>query len=473
MLLSLFALTASSPLWVIDPASTDVISPLYTPTAVAVDLIYDRLYARDPATGALVGRLVASDALIDGGGAIRVVLREDATWHDGRPVTAADVCFTIEARLESPSPVQDRTRYDLAGCQVDGERAATIRLARAVRDPREPLAFAVMPAHAFDGDRVLTRSHAQWRAPLGSGPMRAEQHGGLYWALTAAPASWRPAPIPMVIVRPPGDPFIEARAITNGDALPTVDLWPTFGTCAVASAAPPIRFLWTLDIDPSSAAFADPDVRIALRDGLDRAAWCVDRGPDVSGQVMCTPILSILGELTAAPTPSTAAAAAATPQAQGSTAPDVKIRVSAGWAGPPRARHVGDATRVALGESGFQIDIFTGKFQAGAFDATLRARPLESARGDPALWLPSASPYKLYGGASPELEAAVAAWTAAPDPAAQALAFRAIDRVLFDEARIIPIAIEAVPRCLDPQRIESAPMSTGAPFAFFERWTLR
>ncbi|MBW3608732.1 MAG: hypothetical protein KY463_10310, partial [Actinobacteria bacterium] len=60
-----------------------------------VTLIYDTLLWRD-AQGIPQPWLARSIARSDGGRRLTIRLAENVRWHDGRPLTAADVAFTFE-----------------------------------------------------------------------------------------------------------------------------------------------------------------------------------------------------------------------------------------------------------------------------------------------------------------------------------------------------------------------------------------
>jgi len=68
--------------------------------AAVLSLLYDTLFTVDLDTGAVTGSLcqqcVVSNAAA-GGQLWRITLRDDALWHDGTPVTASDVEFSLQS----------------------------------------------------------------------------------------------------------------------------------------------------------------------------------------------------------------------------------------------------------------------------------------------------------------------------------------------------------------------------------------
>lgn len=105
----------------------------------------------------------------------QVTLRK-ATWHDGQPVTAADVEFTVkvlqDARTASPAG-------GTAGCidkiQVTGPLDLTIGFKRDQMNPSQCLMFKILPKHKFPATLPIPRSHEFRARPVGSGPYKMDK----------------------------------------------------------------------------------------------------------------------------------------------------------------------------------------------------------------------------------------------------------------------------------------------------------
>ena len=69
--------------------------------AAVMALLYDTLFAVDPETGEYTGSICAewtvSDAAARGGRLWKLTLVPDACWHDGEPLTASDVEFSLQS----------------------------------------------------------------------------------------------------------------------------------------------------------------------------------------------------------------------------------------------------------------------------------------------------------------------------------------------------------------------------------------
>ena len=105
---------------------------------------------------------------------VRFTLRPEARFHDGTPVTAADVVFSFETLMKDGAP-QYRTYYaDVAKAVAEGERRVRFDF-RHTGNRELPLIVGqlpVLPKHAWDG-REFNRTSLE--PPLGSGPYRVAE----------------------------------------------------------------------------------------------------------------------------------------------------------------------------------------------------------------------------------------------------------------------------------------------------------
>ncbi len=149
------------------------------PGLVHADLVFDTLVWKD-ATGALIPWLArhweaSADRL-----EWRFILRPGARWHDGRPVTAADVAFSFEYLTRGPgagrAEIQARGLDAVETVRVEGE-TVVFGLRRRYVAFEEWVAgrMLVTPAHIWSRiDDPATARHAD--AVMGSGPYRLESH---------------------------------------------------------------------------------------------------------------------------------------------------------------------------------------------------------------------------------------------------------------------------------------------------------
>jgi peptide/nickel transport system substrate-binding protein len=140
---------------------------------VRVSLLYDTLVWKDQR--GVIPWLAASWRIADGGRRITFLLRPDAVWSDGRPVTAGDVRFSFEYYRAHPFLWADTGVVEKV--IVEGPRTAMIVL----REPFAPFLedvagiVPIIPAHVW---RVIDEPRrAQTPAvAVGSGPYRLAEY---------------------------------------------------------------------------------------------------------------------------------------------------------------------------------------------------------------------------------------------------------------------------------------------------------
>lgn len=135
-------------------------------------LVYSGLL-RATAQGDYIPDLAQSYTISPDGKIYTFVLRPDATFHDGKPVVADDVVFTIsktqDAALKSPA------RANWSGVAVQALNAHTVRftLTESYAPFIENLTIGILPKHlwqAVSNDEMLFSDLNQ--SPVGSGPFR-------------------------------------------------------------------------------------------------------------------------------------------------------------------------------------------------------------------------------------------------------------------------------------------------------------
>lgn len=142
-------------------------------THTASELLFNGLVALDE-SGEPVPELAESWDVEEDGALYRFHLRDDVTWHDGEPFTAADVEFTFEeVLLEHHARTKASLSPSLASIEAPDEHTVEFRFDQ----PYAPLLLQlnvteapILPAHVYEGTDP-TENPAN-TAPVGTGPFR-------------------------------------------------------------------------------------------------------------------------------------------------------------------------------------------------------------------------------------------------------------------------------------------------------------
>ncbi len=156
-----------------------VYSPFHPRIARVIFLMFSPLWRMDrrhELEPVLATRLDVSD---DGREYV-VELRKDATWHDGRLLTAHDVVFTIQTLLRPATKFHHASILHFGGHAVRVRALSNHRVRFVLAEPRASFAadlaskVTIAPKHLLQGkDPVHNRFNRQ---PIGSGPFKFEEH---------------------------------------------------------------------------------------------------------------------------------------------------------------------------------------------------------------------------------------------------------------------------------------------------------
>jgi microcin C transport system substrate-binding protein len=149
--------------------------------AAAVDLIYDRLMVSSPDEPATAYALIAEwVSYPEDYSSATVRLRSAARFHDGKPITADDVLFSLEA-LKKVSQFYASYYKNVTGAEKTGDHEVTFRFD--VKGNRElPMIICelpILPKHYWTGTGANGEPRDLGKAtlepPLGSGPYRIKE----------------------------------------------------------------------------------------------------------------------------------------------------------------------------------------------------------------------------------------------------------------------------------------------------------
>ncbi|MFN0096900.1 MAG: peptide ABC transporter substrate-binding protein [Dehalococcoidia bacterium] len=157
------------------------VNPLFASTSGVdedlVSLLFSGLLRLTP-DGSVAPDLAELPEISDGGRTYTFTLRQGLTWHDGKPVSARDVAFTIE-RIVEPNFRGDPALVEAwTGVEVEpvDERTVVLRL-RQANAPflARSATIGILPEHLLSGLTAVQLFDSPFnRAPVGSGPYRLE-----------------------------------------------------------------------------------------------------------------------------------------------------------------------------------------------------------------------------------------------------------------------------------------------------------
>ena len=98
-------------------------------------------------------------------------LREGLTFHDGEPLTSADVRFTLEAILDEDNQSEIISNYtDIEEIRCPDQVTVEIRLSQENAAFPDYMSVGVLPEHLLEGEDLATCAFN--REPVGAGPYR-------------------------------------------------------------------------------------------------------------------------------------------------------------------------------------------------------------------------------------------------------------------------------------------------------------
>ena len=214
-----------------------------------------------------------------------------ARWHDGVPVTARDIVFTIErAKNPAVAPRLVDLLRRIEWVKAEGDRRVVFRFSKAYPEQFYDATFHVapLPAHLLDSlpPEAVARSSFGTQ-PVGNGPYRLVRNvAGQFTELAANEQFFLGKPkLKRVIIRVAANPEARLNMVLSGQADAVENVLPPLDNIRRISAdstlrlipvpSPTVGFLLFNQRDPSDSGRVHPvlsDVRVrrAITLGLDR-----------------------------------------------------------------------------------------------------------------------------------------------------------------------------------------------------------
>ncbi|MBW6454313.1 MAG: peptide ABC transporter substrate-binding protein [Trueperaceae bacterium] len=251
----------------------------------AQDLLFDRLFAVDE-QGAYLPVLAAEVPTVANGGisadgrVYTIRLREGPTWHDGTPVTSADLAFTWRVITDPNLPIPTRTVWqDIVSIDTPDARTAVVTFGDTNVSFLGAASFAgafLLPSHLLQDVDDLANAPFH-RAPVGNGAFRlVEWQAGSFLRFERHDAYWDGAAhFEAVVIRIVPGSEAQRTVLSRGEAdlvlqvalteLPFVD-----GLDAYRRISVPTFANWQLWLNNEDPVLADARVRRALVHAIDR-----------------------------------------------------------------------------------------------------------------------------------------------------------------------------------------------------------
>lgn len=208
-------------------------------------------------------------------------LREGVKWHDGAPVTAQDVVFTLRKLREPATQARSTLSQFQDVVSIEALDPTTVRVVYSVpyADVLDAWNLPIIPEHVAGKDKDLLSGEFV-RHPVGCGPFRFSHMDSSEIVLDANPDYWDgPPSIDGVVFRfmPSDRTAFQAFQREELDVMnATVDLWKESATAPRADPAtgfityPLSAWYVGWNQDGSNPFFGDPRVRRAMVLALDR-----------------------------------------------------------------------------------------------------------------------------------------------------------------------------------------------------------
>ncbi len=187
---------------------------------------------RANAGGGYRPHLAASVKRQRGGKLVRFTLRSGVKWHDGVPLTSADVKYTLKTILfdaRSPAPQLLRELQDVMEVRTPNTRTVDLILDQPNYLLEGTLAeLPILPAHIYA--RKGVRNGKVNTLPVGSGPFKAsERQGKISLVLERNEEYWgQQARVQRVVVRVIPDPAKALAALRNNEVDMISNLYPGY-----------------------------------------------------------------------------------------------------------------------------------------------------------------------------------------------------------------------------------------------------
>ena len=180
LLLAATGALAGEPLKYAEEQMPNSLHPFFAENMVSermLELVFDSLVGEDK-YGKFEGHLAESWEVAKDRMSVTFTMRQGAQWHDGQPVTAADVVFTVQAAKDPKTKFFQKSVFEyIKDVKQVGDRQVRFEFNMPLSNPLSKFAWKVLPKHKFGGT-ALKATDAFASAPVGSGPFKVVKATG-------------------------------------------------------------------------------------------------------------------------------------------------------------------------------------------------------------------------------------------------------------------------------------------------------
>jgi peptide/nickel transport system substrate-binding protein len=133
-------------------------------------LLFRGLYQTNE-LGEVIHDLATHEEVADDGKTYVITIRQDAVWHDGTPITAEDVAFTIGALADPENQSPRMKDFSDVGVEIVDDHTVKFTLAKPYAPFLSTLTVGLLPLHIWGDIPPANIALAEYnRKPIGSGP---------------------------------------------------------------------------------------------------------------------------------------------------------------------------------------------------------------------------------------------------------------------------------------------------------------
>lgn len=144
--------------------------------SIASNILYSPLYTYEKGN---LTYYLAENADFKDSKELTITLKKDLKWHDGQPITADDIVFTINTILDEKQNSSSRQYLLIEGEAVTAEKVDDLTVKITLPQASSTFLYSMsrispIPKHVFEGETDIAKSEKN-NSPVGSGPFKFKE----------------------------------------------------------------------------------------------------------------------------------------------------------------------------------------------------------------------------------------------------------------------------------------------------------